>query len=96
MANFTKGNQSHILFTTTALAELVPGYVSLSEVLWHPHIRHSVGELVVNEVTGSCHQQGCLNTLPETSELPLQMLATRVQAFIFPWQIHWSSVPSTL
>lgn len=47
MANFIKGNQSHVLFTTTALVELVPGYVWSSEVLCYPHVRHSMGELVV-------------------------------------------------
>lgn len=47
MANFIKGNQSHVLFTTSALAELVPGYVWASEVLCQSHIRHGVGELVL-------------------------------------------------
>lgn len=91
MANFIKGTQSHVLFTTVALVELVPGYVWWSEVLCHPHIRHGC-----YQVTGSHHQQWWLNTLPETLEVPLQMLATRVQAFIFPWQIYWNSVPFTV
>lgn len=47
------------------------------------------------QITDSCRQQRWVNALPQTLEMPLQILAIRAQAFIFPWQIRWSSVPFT-
>lgn len=65
MANFIKGNQSHVLFTTSALAEVVPDYVWASVPV--PHQAWGSYQL-----TGSGHQQWWLNTLPETSNIGYQ------------------------
>lgn len=94
MANLIKGNQSHILWPPLHLQSwslFMCGYprccgTPTSDTVWGTWLLS--GNWLIPAAWGP-------NTLPETSEVPLQILATGVQAFIFPWQIHWSSVPFT-